>query len=76
MTKAAVTGATGFLGYNLVKRLLADGHQVHAHARDPAKAETLPEGVSVFLGDICDEQVLTDTFAGFPLPDVVEYHWS
>ena len=30
MTRALVTGGAGFIGANLVRRLLADGHDVHA----------------------------------------------
>jgi nucleoside-diphosphate-sugar epimerase len=37
-----VTGATGFVGRHLVADLLAQGHQVTALARDPAKAKTMP----------------------------------
>jgi len=34
MTRALVTGATGFIGANLVRRLLRDGHEVHVILRD------------------------------------------
>jgi nucleoside-diphosphate-sugar epimerase len=63
VTKVAVTGSTGFLGSNLVKRLLDEGHGVSAHARDPEKAATLPEGVDIFIGDICDKQSLAEAFS-------------
>lgn len=39
--RAFVTGATGFIGSRVVKRLLAQGHEVHVLARDPAKAAAL-----------------------------------
>lgn len=39
-----VTGATGFLGNALVRRLLADGHTVHAVVREPFVPRRLPAG--------------------------------
>ncbi|WP_374762993.1 NAD-dependent epimerase/dehydratase family protein [Yunchengibacter salinarum] len=41
MRRAALTGATGFIGRHLSELLLADGWHVTALVRDPAKAETL-----------------------------------
>jgi uncharacterized protein (TIGR01777 family) len=41
--KIAVTGATGFIGRRLVRRLLGAGHSVTAWSRDPERARgTLP----------------------------------
>lgn len=37
--KILVTGATGFIGKHLVKRLVDDGHAVVALSRDPARAK-------------------------------------
>lgn len=49
MSHILLTGGTGFLGGYLVKELLAQGHQVHALVRDPAKC---PEGCQVLQGDV------------------------
>lgn len=40
--KIAVSGATGFVGRHVVGRLLDDGHEVVAIARDTNKAATMP----------------------------------
>src|SRR5215472_5264940 len=50
-----LTGATGFVGGHLLKRLLAERHNVRALVRDPAKAK-LPGGNQIELvqGDIVD----------------------
>ncbi|QRN96102.1 TIGR01777 family oxidoreductase [Archangium violaceum] len=45
--KVALTGASGFIGPELVRRLLERGHTVHVLARDVKRAlARLPEGVS------------------------------
>ncbi|RJP23237.1 MAG: NAD-dependent epimerase/dehydratase family protein [Candidatus Abyssobacteria bacterium SURF_5] len=45
-----VTGASGFIGSNLCKRLVADGNRVYALARNPT--EQSGEGLSYVRGDI------------------------
>jgi len=52
--KAFVTGSTGLLGTNLVRALLARGHEVIALARDTAKAARLLTGkeTQVVIGDM------------------------
>jgi nucleoside-diphosphate-sugar epimerase len=50
-----VTGATGFLGTSLVRRLLSRGARVRVLARSPAKAKPLQDrGAEVVAGDITD----------------------
>jgi dTDP-6-deoxy-L-talose 4-dehydrogenase (NAD+) len=40
--KIAVSGATGFVGRHVVERLLGDGHDIVAIARDSGKAAAMP----------------------------------
>lgn len=48
--KVLVTGATGFVGRELIQRLQADGHEVRAAVRGPAE---LAQGVqAVHVGDL------------------------
>lgn len=54
-----VTGATGFIGGEVARQLLAQGHQVVTVARTPAKATDLAAlGVEVHKGDITDKESL------------------
>ena len=59
--KCLVTGATGYIGTRLVPRLLDEGHQVRALARNPAKLEDVPwrERAEVARGDLGDVDSLT-----------------
>jgi nucleoside-diphosphate-sugar epimerase len=50
--KFFVTGATGFIGLHLCKRLVADGHEVHALVRSPQKGRALPPEASIVEGDL------------------------
>lgn len=50
--KVLVTGATGFIGRPLVKRLMSEGHSVVALARDIQSAkEILPAGCEIYIWD-------------------------
>jgi nucleoside-diphosphate-sugar epimerase len=54
--RVLVTGATGFIGSHLVERLRADGHEVAALARGPAKAAAVERlGARAVLGDLREE---------------------
>lgn len=53
---AVVTGATGFLGGALTRRLLADGVRVRVLTRSAAKARSLADlGAEVITGDITSQ---------------------
>ena len=68
-----VTGATGFVGRNVVHGLAAAGADVRAVTRNPAAAH-LPEGVDVIRGDLNDPATLAPALDGvdrlylFPSP--------
>ncbi|MFF4356440.1 NAD(P)H-binding protein [Streptomyces sp. NPDC001604] len=58
-----VTGATGHVGGELVRRLAAAGHPVRAMTRRPHEAR-LPAGVEAVYGDADDPASLDAAFAG------------
>ena len=62
MTVLAV-GGTGRVGSLVVDRLVADGLEVRALTRDPAKAR-LPEGAIAVKGDVLDADALREALRG------------
>jgi dihydroflavonol-4-reductase len=61
-----VTGGTGLLGNNLVRRLVADGHEVKALVRSPEKAERVLGDLDVefVVGDVRDVSAFESELAG------------
>lgn len=71
--KIMVTGATGFLGFDLTRRLVEEGHEVVCSVRktsDKAKLQALK--VSIVEADITDGRAVSDCVA-MVRPDIV-YH--
>jgi nucleoside-diphosphate-sugar epimerase len=66
MSSVLVTGAGGFIGSHVVRRLLADGHEVHALLRKGARAERLQglDGLHRWTGDLGDVAALEACFKG------------
>ncbi len=63
--KALVTGGTGFVGGHLIDRLLAEGDEVTALVRSPARAaELVARGVRLVPGDLHDTAALGQAAAG------------
>jgi len=55
--KFFITGATGFIGGSVTKKLINAGHEVNALVRFPHKAQHLSlMGVKLFQGDITDKE--------------------
>jgi uncharacterized protein (TIGR01777 family) len=46
-----ITGGTGFVGRNLVSRLIGEGHSVTVLSRSEKASDTLPDSTSIVLGD-------------------------
>jgi len=63
MSKVLVTGATGFTGGHLCKRLVADGEQVVAFVRSSSNTHALEDmGVECRVVDIRDPQSVNEHF--------------
>jgi dihydroflavonol-4-reductase len=60
-----VTGATGYLGRALCRRLVTDGHEVRALVREPARGSELASlGVALFPGDVTERVSLREGMSG------------
>jgi nucleoside-diphosphate-sugar epimerase len=72
MKKVLITGATGFIGSHLVKRIIQDGNDVRILALpgDEKAADYDKNGIDVVYGDIADEKAV-----GMAVSDIqVVYH--
>ena len=61
--RAAVVGAAGFVGANLVPRLVAEGFDVHALVRDPSGFDAR-DHVEVRIADVADVESVTRALDG------------
>jgi farnesol dehydrogenase len=63
--KIFVTGITGFIGSNLVKELLAEGHQVNALVRNPHDLHKFPgPNLQLYSGDLENKKALRKGMEG------------
>ncbi|MEO7143681.1 MAG: hopanoid-associated sugar epimerase [Bryobacteraceae bacterium] len=62
MKPTLVTGATGFVGWHVARRLVARGHRVRVLARDPSRVQDLE--VETAAGDLRDAESLERAVAG------------
>jgi nucleoside-diphosphate-sugar epimerase len=73
--KALVTGASGFIGSHLTRRLVADGHEVHALTSAvssvyPVRLLDLRGSIALHEGSLDDRSAM-DAVVGASRPDVV-----
>jgi hypothetical protein len=60
-----VTGGTGFIGTQLIKRLIADGHEVHALGRSEGSRETVRLlGATPIVGSLADIDLWKESLRG------------
>lgn len=63
--KYFITGATGFVGGALARKLREPGHEVQASVRTPEKAKDLQAlGVKLFKGDVTDKESMREGMRG------------
>jgi len=63
--KYFITGATGFVGGALAKKLREQGHEVRASVRNIEKAKELKAlGVKLFKGDVTDKESMREAMTG------------
>ncbi len=66
MKKVLVTGGTGFVGANLIHRLIKEGHEVHLLVRPGYKSwriEDIREHLHIHMGEILDFEAITNIVA-------------
>lgn len=54
-----ITGSTGNIGRGVVDLLTSQGHDVRALVRDTSRADLLPEGTDIAVGDLDDADSVT-----------------
>jgi uncharacterized protein YbjT (DUF2867 family) len=59
-----ITGSTGHIGRGLVSQLHKDGHDVRALVRDASRADSLPDGVDIAVGDLDDADSVAAALRG------------
>ena len=65
MSRYAVTGATGFVGGALARRLVHEGHTVRGLVRHPGRAGDLSAlGIDLVTGDLADAAALDTLCTG------------
>jgi nucleoside-diphosphate-sugar epimerase len=63
--KYFVTGATGFVGGNVARQLVEQGHKVVVSVRTPSKAKELAKlGVTITQGDVTDKESMRAPMQG------------
>jgi UDP-glucose 4-epimerase len=61
MKRVLITGATGFVGANLARRLIGDGHEVNVLVRPQHtrwRIETIKHEIAIHEASLCDKQAV------------------
>ncbi len=63
-SKYLITGSTGHIGRPLVEQLHKEGHDVRALVRDASRAELLPDGIDIAVGNLDDTDSVAAALRG------------
>lgn len=64
MKKILLTGATGYVGGKLLKRLQLDGYEINCLVRNPSKLNASSASIDVFQGDLLHRSSMWRSFQG------------
>jgi uncharacterized protein YbjT (DUF2867 family) len=64
MSSSLIIGATGNVGSALITQLHEHGHHVRALVRSASRAEVIPAGIDIAVGDLDDAESLTEAARG------------
>ena len=64
MKKILLTGATGYIGGKLLKRLQLDGYEINCLVRSPSKLTAITANTHVFQGDLLYRSSMWRSFQG------------
>ncbi|GAA2540686.1 NAD(P)H-binding protein [Streptomyces sp. NPDC058947] len=64
MSSFLIIGATGNVGSALISQLHEQGHHVRALVRSASRAELIPAGIDIAVGDLDDAESLTEATRG------------
>lgn len=68
MPKVTVTGANGFIGKQLVKQLVEEGHEVTGVVRDRRKVDIVEAlGARATIADVTKDDQISDALDGISL---------
>ena len=64
MKKMLLTGATGYVGGKLLKRLQLEGNEINCLVRNPSKLNAISAKTHVFQGDLMYRSSMWRSFQG------------
>ena len=73
--RIVVTGAAGFIGYHVARRLAQQGHEVHALVRRKSPDLLANDAITVSIADLADRSTVTAALAAIRPDCAVHLAW-